>query len=281
MSESLFFLFSTTLLIGLEKERNILVVIGLIGAGLCRSVTSVFVPVFITIYLYRKVIKKEKTVQRKYLVFSLLSILILLSVFSIQWYQTGEFFAFAKTQRFWGAHWQLPDIPFNSWQPEENIYVDQLAVFISLVCLISMMFVCFTKKIISDASMFSILYFSYAMLLMLFTHGGGFVGMNRYVLATPYFYLFIKEISLFSFKRNHRIYIAVLGILYYIICWHMATSALRIMVFSSVLLGIFIVVFLLKSKTQWASFLFSIFVIVALLVQGIFWYRYVSNVWVG
>jgi hypothetical protein len=285
MSESLFFLFSVLILIGLHKDNQLMTLSGVIGACLCRSVSTVFVPSFLLLFVFRS-IKDGKRKKNLYIVYTLTSLIVLFFVFFIQYLQTGDFWAFSHSQKFWSAHFQLPDIPFSTWQPEENGYVDQLAVFISFLSMIYVVYL-FVSKLkntaasISDAAMFSVLYLAGTATLMLFTHGGGFNSMNRYILSTPFLFMFMREVAQFDFKKSVVIGIMLFGLVYYIVGWHMATSIHRIIVFLSALVIVFLLGYCIKKDTRYTGVLLILFIVSALIVQAILWSRFVTNTWVG
>lgn len=285
MSESLFFLFSTLALIGLEKNKATLVIIGIIGASFCRSVSTVFFPAFTFIAIYRFLEKKNSVVTIPYMKYGLIALTILFIVFFIQYYQTGEFWAFYHTQHFWFAHFQLPDIPFSTWEPKENGYIDQLAVFIAFLSIIYLAALLMNIKRrslpISDAHLFSLLYLGGTALLLLFTRGGGFNSANRYIFSTPFFFLFIRQIETFQFSKACVIGILVFGMVYYLVGWHMGVSVKQIIIFISVLTGVVLLVYSVKKNTRIAGAFLILFAILSLCIQGILWSRYVMNIWVG
>lgn len=285
-SESLFFLCASVLLTGLERRNNLLIIPALIGTALCRSVSTIFFPAFLLMLLIRTIEEKKVRPALKYLSYGLISLAGLFTVFFIHWFQTGEFFAFQKTQKFWYAHFQLPDIPFSTWKPEDNGYADQFAV---LLCFLSIIFLIRSfvdllrsdKKLEGEARLFSFLYLAGVMMLMLFTHGGGFNSMNRYVLATPFLYFFVKEIGSWKFSKSTILGLVAFGIIYYVVGWHMATSGARIAVFLSSLTGMTILTAVVRSQKPYAYMLLLLFCLASAWIQGILWFRFVTNIWVG
>jgi hypothetical protein len=284
MSESLFFFFSTLLLTGLEKRKPLRAVAGLIGTGLCRSVTMVFFPALLALALFAW-LRGDRVAARRYLLYSLLAIAVLFSVFFIHHVQTGEFWAFYHTQQFWFAHFQIPDIPFSTWPPEENSYIDQFAVLLTSFAagyLVSLFFKALKKRaVVSDAHLFALLYMAGTLVLMLFTKGGGFNSVNRYILSTPFFYLFLREVRAVPISKSVAVGLFVFGVIYYLVGWHMGVGMHRVLVFLAVLAGMGICLLALKKDTRLASVFLLFFSMLALCVQAILWSRFVTHVWVG
>jgi len=138
-----------------------------------------------------------------------------------------------------------------------------------------------TAASISDAAMFSVLYLAGTATLILFTHGGGFNSMNRYILSTPFLFMFMREVAQFDFKKSVVIGIMLFGLVYYIVGWHMATSIHRIIVFLSALVIVFLLGYCIKKDTRYTGVLLILFIVSALIVQAILWSRFVTNTWVG
>lgn len=285
MSEALFFFFSTLLLIGLQRSRLMLILVGIIGAGMCRSVSTVFFPAFVIIGLFAWLRSRERISMGRYLLFALVSVVTLIGVFTIHYLQTGEFWAFAHTQQYWYARFQMPDIPFSTWKPEENGYLDQFAVLLGFTAagylLSRLVKAVKSGKTIGDAALFALLYMSGTIVLMLFTKGGGFNSVNRYLLSTAFFYLFLREVASFGVSRGGLVGYFLFAVVYYLVCWHMGVSVQKVFVFLAVLTMIFLLFQALKKDTRLASVFLLIFSILAICIQGILWSRFVTHVWVG
>lgn len=285
MSEALFFFFSTLLLTGLQRSRQLLILAGIIGAGLCRSVSTVFFPAFVVIGLFAWLCSRQRVSVGRYILFALVSVVTLIGVFTIHYHQTGEFWAFAHTQQYWYARFQIPDIPFSTWKPEENGYVDQFAVLLGFTAagyLLSLLLKAVkSRKTIGDAALFALLYMSGTILLMLFTKGGGFNSVNRYLLSTAFFYLFLREVASLGMSRASLLGFFSFAMVYYLVGWHMGVSVQKVLVFLSVLSTIFLLLKALKKDTRLASAFLLLFSLLAICVQGILWSRFVTHVWVG
>lgn len=221
----------------------------------------------------------------RYLLFALVSVVTLIGVFTIHYLQTGEFWAFAHTQQYWYARFQMPDIPFSTWKPEENGYLDQFAVLLGFTAagylLSRLVKAVKSGKTIGDAALFALLYMSGTIVLMLFTKGGGFNSVNRYLLSTAFFYLFLREVASFGVSRGGLVGYFLFAVVYYLVCWHMGVSVQKVFVFLAVLTMIFLLFQALKKDTRLASVFLLIFSILAICIQGILWSRFVTHVWVG
>ncbi len=286
-SESLFFIFSLSILWGLQKRSHSYVVVGIIGAGLARSVCTVFFPAFLILGAFKLWESRRLRDALPYFTYSLISLITLLAVFLIHWYQTGVFWAFTHTQKFWGSGFRIPDLPFTTWDPQDNGYYDQLALFVCLTAIIYFTYLFLRivarkqQRAVDQALMFSILYFSGIALLMLFTRGGGFNSINRYVFCTPYVYILIRHINQIEINKRMVIALLVVGVAYYNYCWNMGASLER----QAVALGLLSLSFLfplaMKKDTAWANILFFLLWSGMVVVQANLWFRYVTGVWVG
>jgi hypothetical protein len=116
---------------------------------------------------------------------------------------------------------------------------------------------------------------------MLFTHGGGFNSMNRYILSTPFFFLFLRESVSFRFKAWEVVFCIAFGVLYYLAGWHMGIGAGRIVTFIAMLTLTCLLLFITRSRTLYSTFLLVVFALAAIYIQGVLWSRFVTNVWVG
>lgn len=285
-SESIFFLFATLLLIGLDKDKPALVLLGILGAGLARSVCTVFFPAFILIGLSNYLETKDTRRLSWCISYSLLCIAILLSVFAIHWYQTGVWMAFSKTQTFWNSGFRLPNSPFSSWDPPKNVHFDQYALFIAFLCFFccawSFIAVLLKRKglVKGNAALFSFYYLGGVAMLMLFTRGGTFNSINRYVFATPFFYLFLREVANFRFSLKIIIGVLIAELVYLLVFWHMGTTLTRWFVLLLLLAGT--VAFPYYMQQQRPMYLFIVIAIIgSLAVQAWLCLNFISNIWVG
>ncbi len=204
-SEALFFLSVSILLLGFSKQSKQLIFLGLLLTGLCRSTSMLFFPAFLFIELptfYSENNYKKAAVNiLQYTAIALLSILI---VAAIQFYYTGRWFDFLFVQKFWNKAWQLPKLPLTTWGGSRLLWLDGVAFLFGLGAMMMvgwyMLSLYKRRQIITDKSiLFSLAYLiTVSLITLLYSVTGehtSIYSINRYIIATPFFVVFIVFIS--------------------------------------------------------------------------------------
>lgn len=209
-AESMFFLFTTTILLGLKKENHILISIGCILASLTRPSSLYFLPaaiVMISYILLRKNIDRRNINLFVNIVIS--TIIGTLICFSIYKLETGEFMAFFK-MRVEGNSFSMPAFPLTTWRGSKLLWLDGLAFAIciaSSLAVLKELYSFFSKKVTrayDTIILFSIGYICIAAIHILFfnikdaTGHTSLLGLNRFVFATPIFLLLLN----YSFEKS-------------------------------------------------------------------------------
>jgi hypothetical protein len=205
-SESLFFLGSALFLIGLHKEQKGLTIAGFTIAVLARSASIIFIAAS-AVLLIIALVQKEKPKIRLMVIAVLTTILCTLGVMAIQYYQTGNFFAFFYAQKFWDHHLGIPSFPLSSWHwpthlsDSSGLLFGLIAIMISLGFCISLIFKTttpqflarfFSQEPLGFAYLFAFLYLAGTTATILLFQGGNIHSLNRYVFSTPFFLLFVN-----------------------------------------------------------------------------------------
>lgn len=205
-SEASFFFFSALILAGLKTDKTSLVLTGLFFSSLTKPTAAFFIPAILAIEWMTFTNFKEFT--KRVLGFSLLPILSVLIVVIFQYIHTGVWFAYFKAQSaFWHRTFQLPELPLTTWGGPRILWLDGLAMFFGLI-IVFLLIVAIIKRFFKDkklnvdkATLFSLTYLSLTFFSVLFFNGkdalGGtsLMGANRYLMATPYFVVFLYFIS--------------------------------------------------------------------------------------
>lgn len=233
-TESLFFLFCTIFLIGLKKNDLRYVFVGLFLASLTRGTAMFFVPAVI----FMEVIASDNLFNKKLamnvFVMTLASLLGLFIVVLIQYYQTYEWFAFAKQQnRFWLHKFDFPGFPLVSHGGDKSLWMDGFTFVIAVNCIaigfavVLRKFILKTKDLIFDnkSFLFTIGYLIMITIYSLFFNPKCYDAqtslnsMNRYFFCNPFFLIFIVFIpQLFSFSvKNFTLFTVLLVIGFYCI----------------------------------------------------------------
>jgi hypothetical protein len=128
-SESLFFVGGATIIAGYRSADLRIKCLGLLICGLCRSASSLFIPVLLivetAIYLNGTGDRKKMGINIAVTVATCL--LTLMMVACIQGVQTGKWFYFFTVQKFWLRHWLIPALPFTTTDPQRIMALDASA----------------------------------------------------------------------------------------------------------------------------------------------------------
>ncbi|MCU0441419.1 MAG: hypothetical protein MUE96_03400 [Bacteroidia bacterium] len=216
-SESLFFLGSSLFIVGFHKQSHLLIWVGFLIAVLARSAAILFVAASIILFVYSVVHKRGQWVN---LLMSALAATVVatVSVFYIQYLQTGNFFAFFDAQAFWDHHLRFPSFPFTSWHWPTHIS-DSSALIIGFFCMLACMQLCLSMltsvqlskwQIVVLAAdlklfeLFSLFYLAGTTATILLFQGGNLHSLNRYVFSTPFFLVLLNLIYTNAFRLNWK-----------------------------------------------------------------------------
>jgi len=195
-TESLFFFFSTLLLIGFHKEKQWLIILALFFCCLIRPVSIVFIPIIV----FMGFVSGKKNYS--HLILSIaVCIIPYFIVALIQWNQTGIWFAHTVAQiNFWDHHFHIPKFPLTTWGGPRTIWLDGTAFWMGTLSSIGCLYLFLTKNKKSTLNtnnplLFSLVYLSCSTIIVLFLNGYNEKGqttllsLNRYFFATPYFFI--------------------------------------------------------------------------------------------
>jgi hypothetical protein len=201
-SEAIFFFSSVIVLVGIKKQYNWVVFIGMLLASSTRPVVYVFIPAIIVLLF---LLKSKQSRMRKILFYILPVLLGLAIVLYIQYINTHDWFAFFHSQKTgWNNYFRLPKFKLTSWGGDNIVRFDGSAFWVGMLSTIALGYI-FLKKLNTsesiepkmEAILFSALYLAGICWLVLFTRGGSLFSLNRFVFATPFFFVvfspFIKK----------------------------------------------------------------------------------------
>jgi hypothetical protein len=283
-SESIFFLSSVLLIAGLKKNNFQFALTGIFLCALTRPVAAVFIPAVILVYFL-----SERSRANFSLMISLIACCFLgtLFVFTMQYLQTGDQFAFFKVQKGWGNYLRLPSFPLNSWAGGFILRLDAITFFlgISSACLLAYMIF---KKIKTKAAVaydkpfiFSLGYLSFLIVIILLTRGGILNSLNRYLFCSAFFIVAAGEVlqmRIFSLRS--------LGLLFFSsgLCWILFGSYVHIQTLLKFeLMSLYLILFfcctseikLLKNIATYTVVCCNI------IFMLIFYHRFLTGEWVG
>ncbi len=205
--ESTFMFTMSIALWGLIKRKFWLFFVGLILFALSRPSFLIVGLAFIFTDIYFLILNKDFKLFIKELGIKLLPIFIgMLITFFIQYLYSGSFFKmFEVHSRFWDHNFQYPKT-LTDWSTEGygmNIFSIFSIVFPSGLFLFTYLLKYHEARIIPPVSLFndgtrkqylfslSIVYFIGNFLFVFLTQGGNLNGLHRYILASPFFYIFL------------------------------------------------------------------------------------------
>lgn len=283
-SESLFFACGTMLLIGLKKNISMLVCVGILLCGITRPTATVFIPaILLTVFLSNDFGVRKTKIFLTYSLFALAGLGISLL---IQHSDTGNWFAFFDAQKGWGNELRIPKLPFSSWAGGKIVRLDAGALlvgFFSLGFILKMFLLKLKQKIyeISSEIIFSISCLAGIALLILFFRGGSFFSLNRFVYATPFF-----TVALTYFCRNYSFTYKQIGIFFLSssLFWLLFGSFVHIQyLLKFELLSLFLTTYFLLNNRDERLKKAARFVVIAInsILLVYFYYRFISNEWVG
>lgn len=251
-SESFFFVSSTILLVGLSKNKENWVCLGLFLCTLTRPAYTVFVPAFLVIAAlgYDTLWQSVK----KLLTYFTLILIATCAVAYIQFLDTGEWFQFFGIQTHWGNFLQIPSFPLASWTGTA-LKLDSFALFIGMLAGLYLTRVLYRYAVykenqVAKQHIFALSYLVGISLLVLFFRGGSLFSLNRFVFANAFImialHLYIQAKIRFSTKQF--ILLSLASLLY----WFAFGSYRHISIFLTfALLNLYLIAFFaLKSEKK-------------------------------
>lgn len=226
-TESFFFLLSSIFLVGLHKNNQKLIFIGILLASVTRATAMFFIPSIIIMELLNSEVFFSKSFLKNIFLYSIASILGLLIVVLFQYSQTGEWFAFAKQQiRFWGHSFSIPGFPLISHEGEKTLWMDGFALFTGITSSFLILIALITKFFFKQLDFyfsnrpfwFSSLYICMITIYTMFFNAKSMDAqttmnsINRYIFSTAFFPIFFIY-CLQYFKLNIKYFI-----IYFFIC---------------------------------------------------------------
>ncbi|MFD1873268.1 hypothetical protein [Hymenobacter bucti] len=196
-SEALFFAFGALLLVGLRQRRLGWWLVGLLGCGLTRSASTLFMPALgLMVLLWAG----QPGQRRPALRWGALAVLVLaLSVGVValmQWQQTGEPWGFVKVKHAWGQFFRLPTLPLSDPSGIDMVWIDGLGVWVGVAAAVLCGWRLWQEigrwrgrpspPPLPLEVLFSLGYCASAGLFLLLFQGGSIWNAGRYLLTTPF-----------------------------------------------------------------------------------------------
>lgn len=283
-SESVFFMSSTLLLLGLKYNKIPITCLGLLLATLSRPAFTIFVPALIIAELMSGT--RNKLMMRLGLYFSAILIGVIL-VGIIQYLDTGDWFRFFSVQKGWGNELQLPKLPLTTWAGGAIVRLDGVAFFMGifaggflaafLIRLKSLREISISKEVI-----FSLAYLGGITLSVLLFRGGSLFSLNRFIFATPFIIVAFNFWINQKFKLSIRHLINIFGFI--LLFWLLFGSYTHIQTFLKFLLlsmYVFLIFTIKSDKIQLGKISMVLLILINVIFQVILYVRFLNGGWVA
>lgn len=206
-SESLFYLGSVMLIMGLIKKNQALLLFAFFFISMVRPAYTILLPAYILTTLLTE--RQTKTILIKSLSATIAVFIGVGIVALLQFSDSGEWLGFIKAQQ--GAPWfntlKLPSLPYRSWAQFPPMPIDALAFTISVCCLLIVLKPLYDKLVntrlskVDATHLISMFYILGIGLAVYFFRGGSFHSLNRFVFCTVFIQLFL----LFLWNSTHML----------------------------------------------------------------------------
>ncbi len=280
-SESLFFLGGCLLLVGIIQGKNYLALAGILIDSITRPVAAVFVPAFIIMALFTVAEAKER--RRNALLYSLTAVAGLLLVLFIQYSATGEWFTFFKAQRDgWGNSFRLPRFHFTSWNGDNIVRLDATAFLIGMSATAALGYMLLKRKLkeMNPALLFSLLYLAGICWLVLFTRGGSMFSLNRFIYATPFFFVALPELIKIRWSIKNYILLFVTVNAFWLL-FGSYVHIQQVLIYLLLTIFLFSLLFISHPKRIINMVGYSVFMLGNITLQIYFFQWFLNGGWVG
>jgi len=295
-TESLFFLGSSLLLLGMYKKQYAVLTLGVFIAIFTRSASMIFLVALVSAFLIESI--RTQSIKNHFIILYTAAIVFLVTVAVLYWQylQTGEFFGFFKTHAEWGHHLQWPKFPFTGWHWPVPL-TDSFALLIGISCMIILVSYTlsqfpFSKNIsvkplfrvngiLSLPELFTLLYLTGGSLFILLYQGGNLGSINRYMLSTPFYLILLHLLASkkIIFTPSYKPFLIVLVIFNFAMP-HTYPEHQLFIITSSVIFTFGIFYALPMSEKKWTRF-HLIACALGLLLQGVLFANYLQGKWMG
>ncbi|MDO8998416.1 MAG: hypothetical protein Q7W45_01525 [Bacteroidota bacterium] len=282
-TEPLFFATGTFLIIGLNKNKLGLILIGLLFGSLIRPTTFVFIPAILISYVITERYFKQGLTKSIAPILVLITGLLLTTL--VHYFYTNKWFVFFEAQKLWKNYFHLPQLPLTSWGGDASNRFDGSALAISLFCGVYLVYLFFEKlknKIsLSKDFVFSMSYITGTSLLILAYRDGNLYSLNRFIYATPFIIVSIHYFfSNYHFNWKH-VWIIFFTSEGFWLLFGSYNHIHNLLMFSTVsLYFIFLLFTKHKNKTISTISLLSLIIINSIGLIKLY-YRFLNNGWVG
>jgi len=280
------------ILIGLKKENDWLVAIAIFFASLARPTFLFFVPAFGFLFLMEVKKNTFKVLLKRYFIFyGIPTILALILFVFIQKWQTGEWLPYFRVQRnVWSRGFRLPTLPFGSTEGKALLWIEAISFWIGTFVVLFTGKFAWNKIINKEVKLnkpllLSVAYLSMAFFSIVFFNPVWEInrsilnGINRYIFASPFFFLFFWEIANWvKIKNRDFIFLALFSFVVWLFLEYYYLHIRHAIYFLCITVYILMHVFYLKNKHPAIAI---VLILLNLSGQIYLFNRYLSGEWVG
>ena len=218
-SESLFLIILTGYGWSVKNKEYLWMFIFLLLASFTRSAINIMLPALI----FSEFILNKENRDLKRLIYSISGLVAgLVFVLIVQYYELGEWFVYLKSQSYWGHTFQIPKLPFVTWDGiflpptlfGQVIGLDAFALVVGLIAL-NLTFYFFIKRLqakkreIRFLQLFGLISISGFSLFAIFFKGGYLFSTNRYILPTAMFFWMLSYTKSLVLTKKQLIWFLV------------------------------------------------------------------------
>jgi hypothetical protein len=288
-SESFFYFSATLILIGFYRSSNGLLFLGVLLAGLSRSVSVFIIPMILFAFLPSLIDQQKRMDALKNFVLLVLSAFFSLLLVGIwQYCYTKRWFEFLTVQKYWNKSWQMPEMPLTTWGFEEMVWLDGTALLLTLLAFLVSTYCIYRilkkqpSELIKPGFLFSVAYLTIIGLATLFysntSQNTSVLSINRYIFATPFAGYFLIGIRDLDLKLKWKgIIVACLSLIILIAFGVFSTDleSMKGLIFLSLYIIFYFIVILYKEIPSLLVLPIHLFLIYFLLS------RYMAGYWIG
>lgn len=197
-TESLFFAFSSLIILGMMERSVWKVLLGLLLCSLTRPTFTTLLPAVVLAIILSKPIKAARGTLITLCILSCAMGLYLVA--TIQHSDTGEWLGFYSAQKGWGNELRWPSVPLGSWGGDDVVRLDAVALLFGLASLYilfqqGMSWIKTRRTDLSPALIVSMASLAFVALLVFVLRGGQLFSLNRFIFCTPFCLVFLSHIT--------------------------------------------------------------------------------------
>ena len=294
-SESLFFFFSTLILIGLKQSNNYLVAFAIFFASLTRPSFLFFVPAFGCLFLIEVNRDNWWPLLKKYFIYYAIPTILALAVLIIvQKLQTDTWFAYFRAQRnVWSRHIRFPRLPYGTLEGRALLWIEAISFWLGMIVIILSTDVAkqFFKardellKRYDRTYLFSLIYLLMSFFSILFFNPIWEInrtllnGINRYMFANPFIFVFLWKVCTYvDIKKMHLQWLFPFSFVVWLMVDFYYLDVWGVPYFLGITTYLFLMVYYFKNRNQP---LFYLLFLINACAQIYLFQRFINNLWVG